>query len=466
MSIFHLSRNQSFDLVLCVISLVLVFLAPNTYSYDYCLLIHNLFLLTFAYNLIKNRKDGLLSFNLLFTVSFYCTSFIYPVFFYNTSDRYFSMFSYSFDENIITYSTAISYMAYCFLQLGLNNKGKNTGDITNFVIENVRIEKSLSFLTLVFTLFFIYFILNDGLKYFSDQFANASSKNDGIMAYFVQFLSPIAYSIFIMAFFLKNKRSFTFVFAVSIVGLFALLILLTGSRTIPLSIISLALFLFNDKISKLGVVKLAMLGVSFVVIMVLAGSLRGNGDMINSSNISENASDVIENNDNIFLFAEELIICNRNLYFLIGTTDNIGYTYGATVLGSVLSVVPFLSNLFLSVTGLPEAAINSAKYNTVLSGVTTKGLGTHAVADIYICWGILGVMIIFYLYGFIITKFKCSSNKILYSVAYYIIISNAIYACRATIFNLSQILWTVGIVYLVLKMSGNKTTLTKTDYLK
>ena len=458
MSIFHLSKKQHVDVGLCLLSVVLVIFSPKTYSYEFCFLIHNLFLITFGYNCFKNRKEGFLNFNLLFSVSFYCTSFIYPVFIYNTADRYISMFSFGFDENLITYSTAVAYMAYCFLQLGLNNKNIVVNDASQYVIENVRIKKALSILSFLFSIIFLYFILNDGLKYFSDQFIRSTSSNDKLMGYFVQFLSPIAYSIFILAFFLK-KRSFTFIYSVSIVALFALLILMTGSRTIPLSIISLALFLFNDKIGKLGFVRLALLGSSFVIIMLLAGSLRGNGDMISTTDISENASDVIKENDNVFLFAEELIICNRNLYFLIETTDNIGYTYGATLLGSFLSVVPFLSNIFLSVTGLPEAAINSAKYNTFLSDVTTKGLGTHAVADVYICWGILGVMIVFYLYGYIVTKLKSTPYKILSSVAYYIIISNAIYACRATIFNLSQILWTVFVVYLVLKLSGNKTTI-------
>lgn len=424
------------------------------------MLLHCLFVATMAYNLYKNRKEGILTFNLLFSVSLYCTSFIYPVFIYNTPERYSSMFSYGFDDNKISYCTGLAYVAYCFLQLGLNNKGrKNAGKKEQKTLRWVVSQKGLNYLSTLFLIIFVYFITNGGLSYFADQFIASMSENDIFMGYIVQFITPLAYSMLILAFMLPNRKCFSFYYAVFLVAIYTLSILSTGSRTIPLAIIVMTLFLYNDKVKKLGVPKLAVLGVAFVIIMVLAGALRGGGELISTSSVSQNASEAIsERQENYFLFANELIMCNRNLYYLVGSTETVGYTYGVTLMGSFLGIVPFLRSLVISATGIPQYVLNSAEYNTFLtSGINhTKGLGTHAVADIYICWGIIGVILIFYLYGYIITQLKKNPNRTLYMVAYYIILSNAIYACRATIFNLSQILWTVFVVFLVLKLSGKK----------
>ena len=459
MNAFNFSSKSSTDIAICFFSLLCVIFAPKNYSYGFCLLMHNLFLLTFAYDVYKNRKEGVLSFNLLFSVSLYFTSFFYPVFIYNTSERYFSMFDYRFDETLISYGTAVVYMAYCFLQLGLNNKQKQIRIIQKMNVSQISLKKSLKILSVLFTILLFYFILNDGLSYFSDQFIYSSTSDDKVMGYFIQLITPISYTLLFLAFNLQSKNGFCFYYAVCIVGFYAVAILSTGSRTIPLSLILLLFFLYNDKIKRIGIIKLGILGIFFIALMSLVGALRGNGDLISVANISENTTDVLKDkSENYFSFANELIICNRNLYYLISSTQTVGYTFGMTLLGSFLGMVPFLRSIFMSITGIPEYYLNSPLYNTVLStGIFyTKGLGTHAVADVYICWGILGVILVFYLYGFFISKIKERKDNYYYSVAYYVILSNAIYACRASIFNLNQIIWTIAIVYLVLKISKKK----------
>ena len=429
------------------------------------MLIHNLFLLTFAYNIYKNRREGFLTFNLLFSVSLYCTSFIYPVFFYNTNERYFGMFSYDFDEQIISYATGVAYMAYCFLQLGLNNRHAMTGNrMKEINIEKFDLKKGLNILNCIFLIMLAYFLINGGTGYFADQFEYDLSDQDKIMGYIVQFITPIAYGILILAFLLPQKKCVSFYISVFLVGFYTLVILSTGSRTIPLALIIITIVMYNDRIKRLGMARLAILGVVFVLVMVLAGALRGNGELISSSSLSQNASSIIqEKSDNYFSFANELIICNRNLYYLISSAHNLTYTFGVTLLGSVLGIVPFLRSFVMSVFGVPEYVLNSALYNTFLSTGPnyTKGLGTHAVADIYLCWGIIGVIIVFYLYGYLITTFKSNKTNIYSMVVYYMIVSNAVYACRASILNLNQILWTVIIVYLILKLSRKKMILMK-----
>lgn len=372
------------------------------------------------------------------------------------------MFSYSFDESVISYGTAVAYMAYCFMQLGLNNT--NTSSRVRISINNTaltqlsqrKLKKGLSFLSFVFAVSLLYFLLNGGTGYFSDQFIYSMSEQDRFMGYVVQFINPIAMSIIALAFMLPNKKCFAFYFSIALLLVYIAAILSTGSRTYPLAMIIMAMFMYNDHVKKISAPKLAILGLAFLVVMVLAGSLRGSGELITTQKISAEASEALtERSENAFSFANELIICNRNLYYLISSTDKVSYTFGITILGYFLGMVPFLPSLFMAVTGVPEYLLNSALYNTVLSTGPnyTKGLGTHAVADIYICWGIIGVILIFYFYGYLITKLKSKGN--LYAtIAYYVIVSNAVYACRASIFNLRAVLWTIIVVYIVMQLTG------------
>ena len=462
MRLFRFSGKSLPDLIICLFSILLVFLAPKNYSYSFCLILHNLYILTFLFNEIRRQRgrDGLLSFNLLFSVGFYFTSFVYPVFIYNTGERYFSMFDFSYEEDLISYSTAVAYMAYCFLQLGLNNKQKETCKHNKplFINQN-SLKNKLNILSVLFTLLLLIFLLNNGLSYFSDQFIYSMSSEDRVMGYLIQFITPIAYAILIFAFNIHNRKCLCFYYATSIVAFYAIAILSSGSRTIPLSLIIMSLFLYNNKVKRISNIKLIGCGILFIMAMSLVGALRGEGELISIASISENASYVLKDkSENYFSFANELIICNRNLYYLIGSTQTVGYTWGVTLLGSFLGLIPFLRSIFMSTTGIPEYFLNSALYNTFLSTgpFFEKGLGTHVVADIYICWGILGVIFIFYLYGYIITKIEDNKDNILLSVVYYVILSNAIYACRASIFNLNQIFWTLAIVYLMFNIFKEK----------
>lgn len=463
MKVFNLTKRSSFDLLLCAFSVLLVVFAPSEYSFDYCLFLHNLFLSTFLLNVYKHRKEGLLTFNMLFSISFYYTSFFYPVFIYNTPDRYFSMFEFHFDENIISYSTAVAYSAYCFLQLGLNNAPTYKKTINKIDLKHKfghkNLDKRLNILSTLFAIFLAYFIVNGGTGFFANQFIYSMSEQDIFMGYIVQFITPLAYAMLLLSFLLPKKKSFSFMFAIVLISIYVVLILSTGSRTIPMFLIIIALFMYNDFIKKLSPTKLAIVGLTCITIFITVGSLRGEGETITMEQISSEGSEALmQRTENSSSFANELIINNRNLYYLIGSTETYGYTYGATLLGSFLGMIPFMQGLFIRVTGLPVYILNSATYNTVMSlgRLGIKGLGTHAVADIYICWGIIGVLLVFYLYGYVITKCKLSRQNIYYSVAYYILISNAIYGCRASILNLRSIIWTIGVVYLVLNFPLGK----------
>ena len=104
-----------------LLSIVLYYFAPNHYSFHLCLL-YLVFYVVFALiNLIKRFDGNLFTFDVLFLLSFLLTNFIYPVFYYPSFFRYFSLFGISFPENVITNCNSVSFntstMFMCYYEL-------------------------------------------------------------------------------------------------------------------------------------------------------------------------------------------------------------------------------------------------------------------------------------------------------------------------------------------------------------
>src|SRR5690606_28313325 len=100
------------------IALIVYFLAPSIYSFEYCLLILVLYVL-FSFNFLAIKFNGnYFTFDILFSISMLFTNFIYPVFFYPTTLRYFSLFKIDFNEDVITRATALVMVAMTSYFLG------------------------------------------------------------------------------------------------------------------------------------------------------------------------------------------------------------------------------------------------------------------------------------------------------------------------------------------------------------
>lgn len=171
------------------------------------------------------------------------------------------------------------------------------------------------------------------------------------------------------------------------------------------------------------------------------------------------ATDVVSDKETID-FLSDFYINNRSLYSLVGYTINHGYTYGLTLLSGILGVVPFLVGVFCSLTGIHSDFLGSAQFNSfiTLGHIRNVGIGTNIVADIYLAFGLIGVVVIFYIFGKAVSLIKYrSSYNIYYMVAYYILVGRAMYTCRSGIFmNLQPILWSIAILYIFHRLYMNR----------
>lgn len=445
-------------LFFCIISLLLVVFAPNEYSYWYCYVMHWFYVGMAIWGIFKNKADGFINFLSLFSIAYWAVFFIYPIFVYPYRP-YIGLFAYDFDESLITYSTAVAVSAYSFFLYGyqkfnakrLKKKSLITGPLQKlewtFMIKNMSI-------TII--ILFVLFLSTGGLDYFSLQYqegTQAVSKQFGLTGYIYILLQTIALSLVAILLCRGAVRiNFNSIFSIGCIALVSIMILLTGFRTFPAMIAIMTIAIYNDKIKRIGIINALMIIVLGCFVMTVINIARHETMDAAALKLASNATSDYEYVD----FLSDFYINNRSLYSLIGFTIEHGYTYGLTLLSGFLGVVPFLVGLFCSFTGIHSDFLGSAQFNSfiTLGHVRNLGVGTNAVADIYLAFGFLGVLVIFYLFGKVVAMIRYKGqNNIYYLVAYYILQGRAMYTCRSGIFmNLQPVLWSVAVIYIYHKL--------------
>ena len=152
----------------------------------------------------------------------------------------------------------------------------------------------------------------------------------------------------------------------------------------------------------------------------------------------------------------DLTINNRSLYALMEYHDNFGINYGKTFLMNILSAVPKGQYIFLQITGWVSDDISSA-------GLITKqffdnnpnmdriGLGTNLIGDIYISFGLFGVIVLMYLLGVFVSYsyMRAQRGDALFLLVYCILFAESIMMTRSSYLGVIRPLaWTIACAYL------------------
>ena len=122
-------NNLFINLVFCLIFTVMFFASPESYSFYFCMFLLLLYILQ---NIIFFRnEDGGLNFGVVFSIAFLLCNLVYPVFYY-TDNPYVSMFSFGYNERVISKATALAVLGYSFYILGTTSYRKNFNKQVNF----------------------------------------------------------------------------------------------------------------------------------------------------------------------------------------------------------------------------------------------------------------------------------------------------------------------------------------------
>lgn len=443
------------NIIFCVLSFLFVVFSPDQYSYPFIIIVFILFIIQnlLYFKLRKNKR--LICFEFFFFIAFFFTNFVYPVFYFNENPT-FLFFSLPYNYSIISKATAIAFFAYSSFLLGISYKqykNRKIGDnylintISNYNLSN-SLKNKICTLFLVITLFFFFFYLvTGGLESMAAKYRGDASE-EGISGYFyiLFFTSSIILALF--TFDISNKKRFIVLLFLII---FVILFLLSGSRTYPLAIIIILMYSYDNykKISNTRVILITSIGFLFLALVML---LR------NYSYNIQNIKDIELNS--FWDIGTDLIINNRNLYVLIDYCDKYGPNYGLTMLGGLLSPIPFGQSIFLNLTGIQSDFISSAKFSTFLAfGPGSQlGSGSNIVGDIYVSFGLIGILPFFFFLGWIVEKSRSlGSINVYWKIVHGVILSNSVFIVRSGMFdNLRYVIWALLLTYIIINFTHKK----------
>lgn len=424
-----------------LVSLLAYYLAPIGYSEVFTGVLTLVFGVSSVIVLLNNCKHTIIKFEFFFGLAFFFTNMVYTLVYYQVNP-YFSLFNLPFNEDYISKGLALSTLGICSFNLGVLETNIPEFDKKNIFLD---VYNSPKLVTMILMLLFLpyMFTLVQRHEYTTEFESNLVNV---VLVYLVYF------SIFYIFFnsrkyssgirFLKaNNKNVLLYFII----LYLIAFLLVGSRTIPLRIILLMVLLFSVYISPVKPYKVAVLIAIGAVFMTFLGVFRSGG----SYSLSGTSS--------VFDFGRDLTINNRSLYVLMEHVDEKGITFGKSMLMGLLSIIPFGQRMYLLISGEPLSSISSAVLVTDLyfdaSDDERIGLGTNIIGDVYLAFGLVGVLLLmFFLGAFVSYVYKnalCGSN--LYIFIYGILFMDAIYYPRSTFLTSARALvWLYLIYYLFL----------------
>jgi oligosaccharide repeat unit polymerase len=447
------------NIFFCLLAGLLVYAAPNTYDYGFCVLLLVLFLLNVIYYFVSKQtvSGNVANFDFFFIFSYGMTNFIYPVF-YKPNNPNYAVFELPFNDNVISKSTAIAYLGFTFFVLGISNyrklkiKRAKTNSKPLFKINSLFIKS----IFLVAILSFIGYVATGGLTVIQKVYSGGDGGNlteVGVYSYFNNVFVICANLLAIFVFLIKDKltKVVTFIF-IMVCGL---MMLTTGSRTLILGlglILIVSYGTFVRRITMPVMILFILIGSFFMTVIQTTRSQ----EFSTQSWITSASKNVeIESPFDIF---NDLIINNRNLYVLVDFADRYQHTFFLSTISDITSPIPGLFRYVSESMNVPKELISGGDLPTFIEfGPNSDwGLGTNLVGETYVGYSYFGVCIILFLWGLAVRKsYDASGNNIYAFVIYFLLVSHAIFFSRAFyLYQPRTLVWSLILVFILLKITN------------
>ena len=431
-------------LITTVAALVLYFNTPENYSYEIC---YGCFLLFCVDAFLVYRhscKHTLVNFEFFFSIAFAFVNYVYPIVFYQV-DPYFSLFGLSFPENYINRGAVMATIAYSCLSLGLL---KRPNCDCNVFSSNYGIGHNKNFILYSSVLLLIMdFALAGAVAAGADASQwGLGGEIRGIVDVFVY------YTIFRQLYINRGNSIIRVVksnklFWLLVAG-YVILATLTGNRGILIRVGSLILLLYTILYHQIRKVFLAIIMIAGIGVMFVIGAIRDSGSVTSA----------VDSSTSVLSIGRDLTINNRSLYVLMDYADKHGNSYGQNFLSHLLSPIPFAQSTLLKITGWKVRDISSGNlvtddyFENNATSVDAYGLGTNLVGDVYLAFGLWGVIFLFYILGTIISRYRYHAQlgSPISLLVYSLLFITAIIWTREAYFKpLQLVLWCLALYYFI-----------------
>lgn len=403
---------------------------------------------------LKDLKKQYLKFTILFTIAFFIVHFqAYIDYILGNIDQ-FSNFIWinldSVNKSILLSSTAI--VSY-FLGYSFKSSLKASAIKQNISTLKLLDTKVLSNFALLFLMLF--FLLIDK-RYFSGGYGDVEL---GVAIYFSLLFESSINALFIvnsrnlyirnqeinrvtLKYFLNyNKKPLLLLF------LYLAGVMLSGDRgPIIYNTLFVAIsYVYSSrlKIKLQYLIFFVILGASVVTLLGVVRRLDDNTSFIDRTSKNLSLDNEVSHYPNSFLtVTRELAFSSRCLHIAVNAKDS-GFegTFGLFAVQDIMLLIPTLKGTFINVSNIPVYLTSSAQFLTFSDrgAFSSWGTGTSCVADTYLDFGFIGVIIVFLILGFFIRKMEMNIFVSNYIPPFYIIIilfcffSYSIYIPRSTL---------------------------------
>ncbi len=462
--------NQIFTaFVIFLIALAFYIFAPDTYSNLFCTIILIAFLLSSIWFLKISFDGNYFNFHIIFILSFLFVNFIYPVFLYPINKEYFPVYRYTFNEDLISKATAMAFLGIASYFLGASlfklKKYRLLPEIKLFINS----PKSI-ILGLIVTSFFFFLLI---LINFWEGIVLGRFGATGDSKQYLLALFQVSFELALILEFCSSSEKFAgrfknFIryfnkYLLTIGLLFTILFLRVGDRGPVIQLFLITIALYSLFVLRINFRKFALMVLAGMFILTFIAYARTRDDTVLKS---ENSfSSYLERGkkrmklNSFFDLGMDLIVNNRNLYVGIEYAKTNGYSYGKDMFVTMFAAVPRLP-VFMA-----ESVFDSTPRELSSGYIITKealgpnpswGLGTNLIADIYMNFGLIGVLMLMFLLGVIIRKLQISvftRSSVLNLIIYLFLLSFSLYMPRTAYLSpLRFVLWSI-IIYLIVKVS-------------
>jgi len=292
-----------------------------------------------------------------------------------------------------------------------------------------------SFVPSVILLFsIVLFVLSGGISFYMDVYTGGEAV-PGISLHIL--LVIICTGTVLIATELYNKRNlFSYkIKKISIVSifLFALVLMLIGNRTASSQLFLAFLGVYTMFFLNLDFKKFCIFLLLAIFSMWIIQNTRANYEIDISAPI---------------LVISDLTIPSRQTYAAIEYVYRNGLTYGRTMSLGIIGLVPFLPSILLgdNVRYFSTGMLLTERTFEQMNMQVEIGLGSTIIADIYLSFGLLGVIFLMFLLGYFVNKLYVNSmNNEYYSlIVLSVMLSNSVFIVRDSyLFPLRFIVWSV-----------------------
>lgn len=450
---------------LFVFSLFLYLIAPSDMNIAFVFANTIIFIIDAAI-VLKNdsRRINKMNFNLLFLLSFFLCTYFLPLLVIPAEGLYSVklVFDYLTMNKCVALST-IGITSYSLVYIVTFKRKWTKHGITD--VSSKQVFSMAKHIKPLFNIMFLLVLII--LIRFLRSSHEVEIEVDGPPFVFVFFIVAVSLTLILSAYKFDFKKESKFLYLRKNISLLLKLLLicflyvLIGDRLVIIQLASILIVFYSIYVTELKTKSILLLGMLGFVFMVFISLTRTSDASLKSGNISASmsaASSTMENYYQGNLMATFSDLSERFLELCVGYdyVQKHGIQYPLKIIPILFSPVPLVPNMMTQIIyGVPMAETASGY---AVANDTGTNAGSHCVLSVYMHWGLLGVIVGFAVYGFVIAIVSAGYNRsVYYSVSYLILVSMAIFTPRGNLFDIYRpIVWGMLLIYFLSHLKSKK----------